>query len=281
MADIRNETNTALRPSGATILPDVNQGVSLHDLDIVRLGERGDGAYHGTVTHVEPPRFLTGFFELDGARADDLYKSKHMRLEFFKSGKQVYGIVEITQALGAGSGVRLELAVIHQTPVLQQREFFRLPITVQVYYRMLRGETDSREAMAFAMEHTPEPYQYAANGHTGKQRLGANEYARFENSFNYFSCTTVDLSGGGFRCKLDHKPEIGDQMDCQIVLERDAVPVVAKVVRAADMDTPGKYDISTSFDGINETVRNRIIRHVFEKQRAVTKKMIRKLELEE
>jgi len=277
MSDVRGEINAGALPKtspDAIILPEVNQRVSLHALDIVRPGEEGEDIYRGTVTAAEPPMHLTGFFELNGAFLGELYKDKHMRLEFFKDNRQVYGIVAITQVLEAvENGVNLELAVIYQTPVLQRREFFRLPINVQIYYKMIKNEKDREDAMAQATEYLPQSRPGGA-----AKRSGPNDYAKFQNSFNYFTCVTIDLSGGGFRCVLDHKPEIGDKMECQILLHKEAVPVVATVVRAARMEKPGKYDISANFDGINEIVRNRIIRHVFENQRAITKKMTRRLE---
>ncbi|AIS52509.1 putative glycosyltransferase [Thermoanaerobacter kivui] len=74
-----------------------------------------------------------------------------------------------------------------------------------------------------------------------------------------------DISGGGLRCKVDKKLEIGTVINCNFTLNKE-ISVSGKVVRFEELLEKG-YEIGLCYIDIDEKMREKIISYIFEEQR--------------
>ncbi|HAA63659.1 MAG TPA: pilus assembly protein PilZ [Thermoanaerobacter sp.] len=81
-----------------------------------------------------------------------------------------------------------------------------------------------------------------------------------------------DISGGGLRCKVDKKLEVGTIINCVFTLDQE-ITVSGKVVRYEELLEKG-YEIGVCYVDIDEKVREKIISYIFEEQRKSRQKGI-------
>ncbi|EMT40233.1 flagellar brake protein [Thermoanaerobacter thermohydrosulfuricus] len=81
-----------------------------------------------------------------------------------------------------------------------------------------------------------------------------------------------DISGGGLRCKVDKKLEVGTIINCVFTLDQE-ITVSGKVVRYEELLEKG-YEIGLCYVDIDEKVREKIISYIFEEQRKSRQKGI-------
>ncbi|AEM78796.1 flagellar brake protein [Thermoanaerobacter wiegelii] len=81
-----------------------------------------------------------------------------------------------------------------------------------------------------------------------------------------------DISGGGLRCKVDKKVEVGTIINCVFTLDQE-ITVSGKVVRYEELLEKG-YEIGLCYVDIDEKVREKIISYIFEEQRKSRQKGI-------
>jgi c-di-GMP-binding flagellar brake protein YcgR len=81
-----------------------------------------------------------------------------------------------------------------------------------------------------------------------------------------------DISGGGLKCKVDKKLEVGTVINCVFTLDQE-ITVSGKVVRYEELLEKG-YEIGVCYVDIDEKVREKIISYIFEEQRKSRQKGI-------
>ncbi len=84
--------------------------------------------------------------------------------------------------------------------------------------------------------------------------------------------TMLDLSGGGMRLLTEERAEDKSLLYTQLALPNGDLQTPARVCRAEKIEDSKKYSISVEFHDLSERERDRIIRCVFEIQRAMRKK---------
>jgi c-di-GMP-binding flagellar brake protein YcgR len=97
--------------------------------------------------------------------------------------------------------------------------------------------------------------------------LAARRLAGTPNSEDILSCTTLDISGGGvqFICKIE-LPR-GTISDCGILLKDGTKAEASMRVLRSEYDLNEKqYTMCAKFIGIQETLRERIIKYIFNEQ---------------
>lgn len=116
------------------------------------------------------------------------------------------------------------------------------------------------------------------------ERLQRRQYFRLEKviSFTYtisggeedkvYKGLIQDISGGGLRCKVDKKLEVGTIINCVFTLDQE-ITVSGKVVRYEELLEKG-YEIGLCYVDIDEKVREKIISYIFEEQRKSRQKGI-------
>jgi c-di-GMP-binding flagellar brake protein YcgR len=100
------------------------------------------------------------------------------------------------------------------------------------------------------------------------------EYAKLEESLKYkaLKAVMVDLSGGGMRVKLSEQVNLGDKLKAAIPIGADLLEVKGEVVRI-EKDADDKRNIcGISFVDLEDRVREKIIRHIFQKMREQMRK---------
>ncbi len=100
------------------------------------------------------------------------------------------------------------------------------------------------------------------------------EYAKLEESLKYkaLKAVMVDLSGGGMRVKLSEQVNLGDKLKAAIPIGADLLEVNGEVVRI-EKDADDKRNIcGISFVDLEDRVREKIIRHIFQKMREQMRK---------
>lgn len=125
----------------------------------------------------------------------------------------------------------LTLGEISNTKIIQLREFFRLPVTLEVEKKIKLNNDKKKDSMTEL-------------------------------------CEIKDLSGGGIRVYCRHKHKIGDIVVCKFNLLDRSIVAKCNVVRVQEIDSFNfKYSIGLSFVDIEEIDRDIIIKYIFTQQR--------------
>ncbi|SHE60081.1 c-di-GMP-binding flagellar brake protein YcgR, contains PilZNR and PilZ domains [Thermoanaerobacter uzonensis DSM 18761] len=115
------------------------------------------------------------------------------------------------------------------------------------------------------------------------ERLQRRQYFRLEKviPFTYtiseeedkvYKGLIQDISGGGLKCKVDKKLEVGTIINCVFTLDQE-ITVSGKVVRYDESLEKG-YEVGICYVDIDEKVREKIISYIFEEQRKSRQKGI-------
>lgn len=90
-----------------------------------------------------------------------------------------------------------------------------------------------------------------------------------DDSFEEHKCKKgilLDLSGGGFKLKINDKVKLGELVFVEIPMEQEVLRVCGEAVRT-DLDDDGKYICGFSFKELENRTREKIIRQIFELMR--------------
>lgn len=87
-----------------------------------------------------------------------------------------------------------------------------------------------------------------------------------------YQATMIDLSGGGLRFSTRERIENKSLLYIQISLPTGEIQSPVRVIRVEKIEDTKLYSVSTEFYEISERERDKIIRCVFDKQRAMRKK---------
>ena len=146
----------------------------------------------------------------------------------------------------------------------QRREFFRMAMSIDVYYKITEAEEVDNiicSELKFDPEKANETKKAADSGILEKER-------------GYTKLTTVDVSAGGFKYYSKDKVKDGIFYKCIIIINSEALPAVAQVINSTlDEDYPDLYDVRVLYHGISDSVRDRVIRYIFAKQRQTRSKV--------
>ncbi len=82
-----------------------------------------------------------------------------------------------------------------------------------------------------------------------------------------YKCYTIDISGGGARFSTEEHFEVGSLLECSFAL-RDGLDVTvdAQTVRADSDIATGRCRVSTRFVNMDERIRRKIIKYIFDRQ---------------
>jgi c-di-GMP-binding flagellar brake protein YcgR len=86
--------------------------------------------------------------------------------------------------------------------------------------------------------------------------------------------TTMDISGGGIRFLTEEQLEKGSLLNVQLELPKKDLQTLVRVCRAEKVEdsNPQRYCVTAEFHEIPERDRDRVIRCIFDIQRAMRKK---------
>jgi hypothetical protein len=151
-------------------------------------------------------------------------------------------------------------------PVLNtQREFFRLPVEMEIYYREIEAGDIDKMNEKLRLE--------VKSARTHKKEADAGI---LEEEAGYFKIITADISAGGFMFKSAESME-EQYMECMMIVDMEALPAIAKILRSReDKKFPGGYIVHVQFCRINEAVRDRLVRHLLNLQRQQQHRYLRR-----
>ena len=149
----------------------------------------------------------------------------------------------------------------------QRREFFRMPLTIDIYYKPiseLKMDTLKSADLKFELEEAREIKRDADEGF-----LEADE--------GYLKLSTMDVSAGGFKCRHHEKLDVNTYLDCKLIIENEALPVIARIVGTkTDERNPRLYNLRASFYKISDPVRDRLVKYIFYQQRQLQAKFLKR-----
>ena len=139
-----------------------------------------------------------------------------------------------------------------------QREFFRMPMQMEIYFK------DISEKHVYDMKDTYLKFE----ADTARMRKREADEGVLEDKAGYSRLLTADISAGGFMFKspvLFAKAET--YLDCMLIVDREAIPVIAKVLRSREDNVLDGYFVHVQFIKISEPVRDRLVKHLISLQK--------------
>jgi len=150
----------------------------------------------------------------------------------------------------------LEARAVSKPSASNRREFFRLPLQMTIYYKNVAPEHTERVKEA----------DLKFEAEAAKRDKEKADAGLLEKSAGYAKLMTSDVSAGGFMFKSTGAVEPETYMECMLIVDKEAFPVIAKTVRCGEDDILGGYFINAAFIKISEPVRDRLMRHLLNMQ---------------
>jgi hypothetical protein len=161
-------------------------------------------------------------------------------------------------------------AVALDSPKKQEmREFFRMRLKIDVYYRII----EESEMESIASGNLKFDFSYAEDAKRDVEKgFGEGEGACQK-------LTTLDISAGGFRSRHEVPFEPGTLLDCIIIAGYEALPAIAKVLSARPdaSGLPGTsemFDVRAIFCHISEPVRDRVVKYILLQQKQMRSRFL-------
>jgi c-di-GMP-binding flagellar brake protein YcgR len=142
-----------------------------------------------------------------------------------------------------------------------------MSLKVDIYYKLI-SENDFAGIKTPYLKFDPEKAKEI------KQEADAG---LLETDKGYSKLSTTDISAGGFKCKHHIKIDVDTYLQCMLIINDEALPVIARAVGSQpDELNPQLYDLRASFDKISDTVRDRIVKYIFYQQRQLQAKFLKR-----
>ena len=143
----------------------------------------------------------------------------------------------------------------------QRREFYRMPLSIDIYYKV---------SGILKVEHFISEGGLKYDAEKSKEAKKAAEEGVFEGEKGYLKLTTEDLSAGGFRYKSrpDRDMDEGAFLECILIVNDEGLPAVAQILSLKRCEEFRElYDVRALFHKISDSVRDKIVRYIFARQR--------------
>lgn len=165
-----------------------------------------------------------------------LHKEEDIYLFYIIENKGKYSFKAKVLERDYTSIYKLKIQRISKINRIQQREFFRFPVCLQVKKEYLAKD--------------------------GKKIINIKE-----------NCETKDISGNGMKLLCNFKHSVGDKVRCSIKIYHKEIKVEGQVLRVGEIDAFNyKYSLGITFTDIDEDERELIIKFIFEQQRIMRDK---------
>lgn len=141
----------------------------------------------------------------------------------------------------------------------QRREFFRMNLAIDIYYKATKPEETEEDSLSLDSL-TYHELQYEL------------DHAK-EGDDGYVKLRTVDLSAGGFRAKSKVAIEANTVLECMLAVGFEVLPAMVKILSSKQEDKNdiknGVYDVRAIFYDMSDQIRDRIVRYIFAQQRQI------------
>ena len=161
----------------------------------------------------------------------------------------------------------LEVLPVTQPEKQQRREFFRMPLRIAAY---------CKPVSEYNVEHMTMTDLKFEHELAVEKKKDADE-GILENEEGFLKLYTLDLSAGGFKSKCREKIAVNTYLNCMLIIDGEALPVIGRVIRLKpDEADPYIYDLHVSFCKISDPVRDRIVKYIFFQQRQIQAKFLKR-----
>jgi len=150
----------------------------------------------------------------------------------------------------------LEVRAVSKPVASGHREFFRLPLQMAIYYKAVTPEYIEN------LKETDLKFE----AETAKRDKEKADSGLLQISSGYSKLLTSDVSAGGFMFRSPDAVEPETYMECIMIVDKEALPVIAKTLRSREDEVLGGYFIHTAFTKISEPVRDRLMRYLLNVQ---------------
>lgn len=160
-----------------------------------------------------------------------VHKDEIVQILYYVENKGKYSFRAKVISHSLSSVYTLKLRKISDTHIVQLRDFYRLPVSLEVKKSFEKEMKDDIQVL--------------------------DEI-----------CEAKDISGGGIRLLCNYKHNIGDKVVCCFNINSTVIEVKGTVVRVEEVDVfHFNYSIGISFNDISELNRDQIVAYIFQQQR--------------
>lgn len=160
----------------------------------------------------------------------------------------------------------VELGALTNIVKHQRRAYYRSGIGVDIYYKPISS--------AEAKENDPK-LKFASQDRAEEKKKAEQGY--YERTLGYNKLKTIDISAGGFKYLSSSIVRVQTHFDCMIMLEYEALPVISRVLACTptgwDRDHSRIYQVRCCYEEINDAIRDRIMKFIFQQERKIQKRM--------
>lgn len=219
-------------------------------LEVLREDKRGIS----DIQMITPEGRLVISEPMMGTKRLPVKKNDTLRLCYFRSSGMLSCVVTAERLFKEKGLCLIEVEIRSQVNRNQRRDFVRFDTLLPASILPLTGVPDVEQI----------------SDEAGVRLLVDRRLAGADNPDDAIGGFTMDISGGGMRFVSKQPLELGSLADCSIYLnDNDKVTAAIRIVRCEidhDPNSGGKYFLGAKFIGIEESLRNRIIKYIFNEQ---------------
>ncbi|MCL2815635.1 MAG: PilZ domain-containing protein [Oscillospiraceae bacterium] len=178
-----------------------------------------------------------------------------------KDGFDIEDMTSELGSLGKYSKYIFELIPTSGPERHQRREFYRMPLSVDIYYKV-------SGILKIELFISGGGLKYDAE--KSKEAKKAADEGVLETEKGYLKFCTDDLSAGGFkyRGKADKDMDEGTFLECMLIVNDEGLPAVAQILSLKRCgEARDQYEVRALFHKISDPVRDKIVRYIFAWQR--------------
>ena len=177
-----------------------------------------------------------------------------VQIVYYRSGGMLSFLAQIKAQFQEGEAALLELEIKSPISKYQRRDFVRWDTALPMKVRVLAHADQVRDNSVDEILRRLYDKRYV--GIPRPEEAGVMAEA----------CTSLDLSGGGMRFTAADVYEANALIECALQLGKNEVLAVDALVIRTDVEAGGTPVISVRFVNVDERVRRRIVKYIFDEQ---------------
>jgi hypothetical protein len=151
--------------------------------------------------------------------------------------------------------VLLKLMPVSMPHRYQRRSFFRISVRLPIHYRIVN------------------------ESNMGVLNRVNDDNAPSESGEAFAQMMTVNISGGGFKCRINQMFPPNTLLECRVVVGKEALPFIASIIESMAYEPDQNlFEIRAKFINTDEEVRDKLLKYLFLVQREQQKRLMARLE---
>lgn len=200
-------------------------------IDIIKLNDVDVTLYPSQVLDIIKPKELIISGPIKKSELVILHKDEEIKISYNVENKGNYYFIAKILSRDYSSVYTLKIRRVSDINKIQLRNYYRLPITLDVNKEYLLSQDDKIDKLIE-------------------------------------TCECKDISGGGMKLYCNYEHKIGDKITCLFRIGDSPIEAKGLITRVEETNSLNyKYGIGVSFLEIKEEKRDIIIKYIFEQQR--------------